>query len=256
MLRITRLATCGGLAVYSAGMCGRRSGLTLPRCPARAFYRQMPGYRTHDFTRLRTFCSQSRGDVPEGGNSDRKADVSVVGIPDPITWIRCNVHLFLVDLYYDLGVNSKDFERGVKQAFVHISSVMSQGKYFELIGMVSVEMIRYMEERCRPLSERHRQNLAVSMEDIILVLPEEVSVDFVQGRKFCTIAMRLWYLTTPDGPDDPEAVKIFRVAPGADGFPPKRVATAVYEFHCEIIKGGSEDWIVTTVWHWNWNAND
>ncbi|XP_077455085.1 m-AAA protease-interacting protein 1, mitochondrial-like [Stigmatopora argus] len=257
MLRLGRLATCGGLVASSAGTCGRSSGLTCngSRCPSRALNRKMTvaeGVATPisiASTVHRTFCSRP-------GGFDPQADVSVVGIPDQITWIRCKVHLFLVDLYYDLGVNSDDFERGVKQAFVHISNTMSQGKYFELIGMVSIEMIRYMEEKCRPLSERRKLNLAVSMDDIILVLPEDVSVVFAPGRKFCTIAMRVWYLTSPDGPDDPEGVKIFRVAPGTDGVPPKRVATAVYEFHRELTKGASEDWMVTTVWHWNWNTTD
>ncbi|XP_037129707.1 m-AAA protease-interacting protein 1, mitochondrial [Syngnathus acus] len=257
MLRISRLAACRWLAANSPEMCGRRSGLACSRsrCPVQGFSRQaqLKNSGKLAFAGHRTFCSQRGAD----GSSGRQPDISVVGIPDPITWIRCKVTLLLVELFFDLDVNSDDFERGVKQALVHISSLMSKGKYFELIGVVSVEMIRYIEERCQPLPQHHRQHLAVSMDDIIFVLPEDISVVFdSHGRKFCTIVMRLWYLTTLDGPEDPEGTRIFRVSPGPDGVRPKKVATAVYEFHREMTKGASQDWMVTTVWHWNWKPTD
>ncbi|XP_077383685.1 m-AAA protease-interacting protein 1, mitochondrial [Festucalex cinctus] len=258
MLRISRLAACRGVAASSSGMCGRRSSLTCsrPRCPARGFSRHRHlanGGRLTLVGHNRTFCSQPGADGLEGGSSGRQPDISVVGSPDPITWIRCKVILLLIEFYFGLDVNSDDFERGVKQAFVHISSLMSKGKYSKLIGVVSVEMIRYIEERCQALSQHHRQHLAVSIDDIIFLFPEDVSVVLdAHGRTFCTITMRLWYLTTLDGPDDPEATRIFRVSPGQDSVQPKKVATAVYEFHRELTKGASQDWMVTTVWHWNW----
>ncbi|XP_077432233.1 m-AAA protease-interacting protein 1, mitochondrial [Vanacampus margaritifer] len=259
MLRISRLAACRGLAASSSGLCGRRSGLTCsrPRCLARGFNNRHTQLANSGRLALvghnRMFCSQPGADGLEGGSSGRQPDISVVGIPDPITWIRCKVMLLLVDFYFDLDVNSDDFERGVKQALVHVASLMSKGKYFDLIGVVSVEMIRCIEERCQALPQHHRQHLAVSMDDIIFVFPEDVSVVFdTLGRTFCTITMRLWYLTTLDGPDDPEGTRIFRVSPGPDSARSKKVATAVYEFHRELTKGASQDWMVTTVWHWNW----
>lgn len=56
-----------------------------------------------------------------------------------------------------------------------------------------------------------------------------VVVGFFPGRKFCFVVMRFWILTTHNGPDDPEATKIFRVASSEDGSPQKKIVTAVYE---------------------------
>ncbi|XP_061531461.1 uncharacterized protein LOC133401945 [Phycodurus eques] len=216
-------------------MCGRGNGLmcSKPRCPARgSFNRQTQvtnGGRRLAFDGHKTFCSPTGAESPEGGSSGRQPDVSVVGIPDPITWIRCKVILLLVELCFDLDVNSNDFERGVKQVLkpefesriclcvsgVHVSSLMSKGKYCELIGVVSTE-----SDRCQPLSQHHRQHLAVFTDYIIFVLPQDVSVVVdTHGRKFCTVIMRLWHLTTLDGPDDPEGTRIFRVSPGPENHP-------------------------------------
>lgn len=51
----------------------------------------------------------------------------------------------------------------------------------------------------------------------------------VAGRKFCFVVMRFWILATHNGPDDPEATKIFRLASSEDGVPQKKIVTAVYE---------------------------
>lgn len=50
------------------------------------------------------------------------------------------------------------------------------------------------------------------------------------GRIFCFFVMRFWLLKTYNGPDDPEATKIFKVA--QDGHPQKKIVTAVYEWVC------------------------
>lgn len=150
-------------------------------------------------------------------------------------------------------MSSAEFERGVKQALIHVSNMMSSGRYHKLVGIVSNEMIDYVKTRCKSLTDAQRQHLAVTMDDIIFMLPEDVSVVFDRyGRKYCFIVMRFWFLSTYEGPDDPEGTKIFKVASSEDGSPEKKIVTAVYEFHRELTRGASPDWTVTTVWHWHW----
>ncbi|XP_039974640.1 m-AAA protease-interacting protein 1, mitochondrial [Xiphias gladius] len=276
MQRIVSLVACrelGGLAACRPGVCARkrgpaRSGQPVEHrqwagvCarPARTFAAE-PGAQGRRFCRRwfafagqqhRAFSSQPGADEPAGSSGGQPA-ITVVGIPDPITWIRCKVVMYLIDLYFELDLNSAEFDRGVKQALVHVSNVMSGGRYHELKGIVSNEMVEYVEKRCRSLTNSQRQQLAVTMDDIIFVLPEDVSVVFDQyGRKFCFIVMRFWILSTHEGPDDPEGTKIFKVGSSEDGSPQKKIATAVYEFHRELTRGASPDWTVTTVWHWHW----
>ncbi|XP_071326213.1 m-AAA protease-interacting protein 1, mitochondrial [Trachinotus anak] len=273
MQRIASLAACRDFAACKPGVCAWTRG---PGCrrqpvvhrrwagvcarPERPFSAE-PGAQGRGLCGRRVvfvgqthrlFCSQPGADKP-AGSSAGQPDVSVVGIPDPITWIRCKVIMHLIELYFELDVNSEEFHRGVKQALIHVSNVMSRGRYHELRGIVSKEMVEYIEKKCQSLTDAQRRQLAVTMDDVIFVLPEDVSVVFDQyGRKFCFIVMRFWLLSTHEGPDDPEGTKLFRVASGEDGSPQKKLATAVYEFHRELTRGASPDWVVTTVWHWHW----
>lgn len=261
-----------GLAARSPGLCAWKRGPTCAKHPA--FNKQWTGvclHLTRSFTeetgaqgrglcrrrvvfagqRHRLFSSQPGAEGPPEG----QPAISVVGIPDPITWIRCRVIIYLINLYFEFDINSVEFDRGVKQALVHVSSMMSSSSYHRLVGIVSREMIDYVEEKCSSLTEAQRKQLAVTLNDIIFSLPEDVSVVFdTHGRKFCYITMRFWFLSTHEGPEDPEGTRIFKVASSEDGSPQKKIVTAVYEFHRELTKGASPDWIVTTLWHWHWTA--
>lgn len=64
--------------------------------------------------KCRLFCSQAGAEQPPGSPAPQP-HVSVVGIPDPLTWIRCKVITLLIDLYFEVDVNSAEFHRGVKQ---------------------------------------------------------------------------------------------------------------------------------------------
>ncbi|XP_051262255.1 m-AAA protease-interacting protein 1, mitochondrial [Dicentrarchus labrax] len=270
MQRISGLAACrelGGLAAASPGVCAWRRGRTcskepaVPRrwaevCvrPARPFCGDSGAHGWRQCGRRVVFAGQThRLYSSQPGSSGGQPGVSVVGIPDPITWIRCRVVMYLIKLYFELDLDSVEFHRGIKQALVHVSSLMSSGRYHRLVGIVSTEMIEYVEQRCGSLTDAQRQQLAVAMDDIVFVLPEDVTVVFDQyGRKFCNVVMRFWLLTTNEGPDDPEGTRIFKVASSEDGGPQKKIVTAVYEFHRELTRGASPDWKVTTVWHWHW----
>lgn len=176
-----------------------------------------------------------------------------MGSPDPLTWLRCRLIIFLVDLYFEVDLASDEFYSGAKQALVQVSHLMSQGHFHRLKGLVSDEMMEYVETKTTALSKAQMKKLLVTADDIIFLLPEDIDVVFdAHGRKFCSIVMRFWFLTTLDGPEDPEAARIFKVAPREDGCPQEKVATAVYEFKRELTYGASPDWTVITVWHWHW----
>nr|XP_046254822.1 m-AAA protease-interacting protein 1, mitochondrial [Scatophagus argus] len=275
MQRIVRLASCrelSGLAGRSPDLCAWKRGRICSR--KSAMHRQWAEGCARPFSgesgaqgrrmcrqrfvmagqTLRQFSSEPGADGPQGNRSGQPA-ISVVGIPDPITFIRCKVIMYLTKLYFDVDINSVEFDRGVKQALVHVSNLMASGRYHRLVDIVSSEMMEHVEKKCRSLSDAQRQQLAVTMDDIVFVLPEDVSVVFDQyDRKFCFVVMRFWILSTHEGPDDPEGTKMFKVAPSKDGGPQKKMATAVYEFQRELTRGASPDWTVTTVWHWQWKA--
>ncbi|KAM6968076.1 m-AAA protease-interacting protein 1, mitochondrial [Aplochiton taeniatus] len=196
----------------------------------------------------RLYSTESEND---GKSSNSLPTISVIGIPDPITWIRNKAHMYLIELYYDLGITTVDFDNGVKQAFVHVSNMMSTGNTDALRGLLSKEMVEYADKRCKALTESQRQHLAISLEDIVFLLPEDVTLLFHHGKKDVYIIIRFWYLSTTDGPDDPESTKMFKVASSDQDSGSQKIVTAVYEFHRELTKGAAPDWTVTSIWHWH-----
>ncbi|CAK6959023.1 m-AAA protease-interacting protein 1%2C mitochondrial [Scomber scombrus] len=253
MQRISSLAAgleLGGLAACTPGVCTWKRSLTCRNSsskqlavhrlragvcvrPERPFGAQSQGLCRRDHVvfaghKHRLFSSQPGAQGPQESPGGQHG-ISVVGSPDPITWIRCKGIMWVIRVYFEIDIISAEFDRGVKQT------------------------VNYIEKKCQPLTKDQQQQLAVSMDDIIFLLPEDVSVVFDQyGRKFCFIVMRFWFLSTHEGPDDPEATKIFKVTPSDDGSPQKKIATAVYEFQTELTLGASPDWTVTTIWHWQW----
>ncbi|KAL6462157.1 hypothetical protein MHYP_G00285790 [Metynnis hypsauchen] len=183
-------------------------------------------------------------------STDHHPGISVVGTPDPITWIRNKVILALTELCFDLGL-SVEFDHGVKQAVFQVSTKVSKGRFEELRGLMSEEAAADVRRRYNTLTEVQRRHLAISLDDIVFLLPEDVSVvSDSRGRKFCSIIMRLWHLTSADVPEDPESTRIFRVDPSIGDGPPKKIITAVYEFHRELTAGADPSWTVTHIWHW------
>uniref|UniRef100_A0A8C5EHW0 Uncharacterized protein n=1 Tax=Gouania willdenowi TaxID=441366 RepID=A0A8C5EHW0_GOUWI len=152
------------------------------------------------------------GSEPPGSSGSRPA-VSVVGIPDPITWIRCKVIMYLIELYFEIDLNSEEFNRGIKQVNITKHHRGHRSHFIiEINTQITVLDKAYVEQKCKSLSAAQRRQLSVQIDDIIFLLPEDVSVVFDQyGRKFCFVVMRFWMLSSHEGPDDPEGTKIFKV---------------------------------------------
>ncbi|KAM9852403.1 m-AAA protease-interacting protein 1, mitochondrial isoform 2-T2 [Aulostomus maculatus] len=203
MRRLSSLVACRELAGLVASKralsCGRKPAVhrqTLEGCvrPERPFRRGLGEHGRVHFAgqNRRLFSSQSGGEGhPE--SSGRQPAVSVVGIPDFITWIRCKVILLFIELFFRQDVTSEEFERGVKQAVVHISDMMSRGQYAWMRRVVSKEMVKHIEERCKSLTKDQREQLAISVDDIIFVLPEDVSVVF-DDYAFWSLLVRFLFL--------------------------------------------------------------
>ncbi|KAI2654883.1 m-AAA protease-interacting protein 1, mitochondrial [Labeo rohita] len=142
--------------------------------------------------------------------------IKVVGTPDPIMWVRNRFILFLTELYFGLTF-SVEFDNGVKQAAVHVSAMLSKGKFDELRSVMSREAVDTVRKQC---------------------------------RKFLYITMRLWYLSSADVPEDPESTRIFKMDLTDEDDPQKKIITAVYEFYRELTTGADQEWTVTRIWHW------
>ncbi|XP_061076357.1 m-AAA protease-interacting protein 1, mitochondrial [Conger conger] len=193
----------------------------------------------------RHYCTRS----DKGPTSGSHPGISVVGTPNPISLIRNKIILFLIQLYLD--ISPVEFEKGAKQALVCVSNLLSHGKFEELRDVMSNEVVEHARKKYKTLTETERQNLAIASDDIIFLIPEDVSLFYdTGGRRFCYVVMRFWHLSGAEVPEDPEGSRIFKLSEAEGDGPPKRILTAVYEFHRELTHGAPPDWTVTGIWHW------
>ncbi|KAM9511435.1 LOW QUALITY PROTEIN: m-AAA protease-interacting protein 1, mitochondrial [Salvelinus alpinus] len=276
MQRFTCIATCrelGGLAkrsyLSSLAYPWNRTYSTMPQQPLCRSLTSIYTRTASPLGELTTLCShnllrqsgvfshQKYRQYGTESENERKRngghghhDITVIGIPDPLTWIWNKVHIYLI-LYFQLGINSVEFDNGIKPALVHVSTMMSNGNFEELRGVVSPEIVVYAQQRCKSLSETQRRHLAISLDNIIFILPEEVSIVFDNGIAVCAfIVVRFWHMSTADVPKDQESTKIFKMATTEEDGLQKKIVTAVYEFHWELTRGAEPDWTVTNIWHW------
>ncbi|XP_035812323.1 m-AAA protease-interacting protein 1, mitochondrial [Amphiprion ocellaris] len=184
---------------------------------------------------------------------EHKQKVVVVGIPNPFIWFRTRIYYFLIRTYFDKEFNIEEFAEGAKQAFSHVSRLLSQCQFEALEGLVAKDLIGKLEEKCSSLPSDYKKALSADPDEIMYTTPGDVGIFYDDnGRKFVSILMRFWYLTSAQLPDESmEGTRIFKVAIGDGEEEPetKRLLTAIYEFQREFTKGVPPDWTITRIEH-------
>ncbi|XP_066543088.1 m-AAA protease-interacting protein 1, mitochondrial isoform X2 [Hoplias malabaricus] len=187
----------------------------------------------------------------EGGRQYQK--VVVVGIPNPFVWFRTRIYYFLIRTYFDKEFNIEEFTQGARQAFSHVSCLLSQCQFDALEGLVAKDLIGKLKDKCADLPLSHKRALSADPDEIMYTTPGDVGIYYDDnGRKFVSILMRFWYLTSAHLPEDSmEGARVFQVAIGGDGEKPesKRLLTANYEFQREFTQGVTPDWTITRIEH-------
>ncbi|XP_041662220.1 m-AAA protease-interacting protein 1, mitochondrial [Cheilinus undulatus] len=177
--------------------------------------------------------------------------VMVVGITNPFIWFRTRIYYFLIRAYFDKEFSIEEFTEGAKQAFSHVSGLLSKCQFEGLEGLVAKDLIGKLEEKCNLLPTSYKKALSADPEEIMYTTAADVGIYYDDnGRKFVSILMRFWYLTSARLPDDTvEGTRIFQVAFGDGEEETKRLLTANYEFQREFTKGVTPDWTITRIEH-------
>ncbi|XP_028249736.1 m-AAA protease-interacting protein 1, mitochondrial [Parambassis ranga] len=187
------------------------------------------------------------------GDQTNNQKVVVVGIPNPFIWFRTRIYYFLIRTYFDNEFSIEEFTEGAKQAFSHVSRLLSRCQFTALEGLVAKDVIGKLEEKCSVLPSNYKKALSADPDEIMYTTPGDVGIFYDDnGRKFVSILMRFWYLTSAQLPDDSmEGTRFFKVAIKGEEREPetKRLLTAIYEFQREFTKGVPPDWIITRIEH-------
>ncbi|KAK5861566.1 hypothetical protein PBY51_022951 [Eleginops maclovinus] len=184
-----------------------------------------------------------------GGQQNQK--VVVFGIPNPFIWVRTRVYYFLIRAYFDKEFRIEEFTEGAQQAFSHVSRLLAKCQLDALEGLVAKDLIGKLEQKLNLLPSNYKKALSVELEEIMYTTPGDVGIYYDDdGRKFVSILMRFWYLTSARIPDDTmEGTRVFEVALGEGEPETKRLLTAHYEFQREFTKGVAPAWTITRIEH-------
>ncbi|KAJ7345481.1 hypothetical protein JRQ81_001431 [Phrynocephalus forsythii] len=173
-------------------------------------------------------------------------------VPNPLVWLRTRFYFFLIRAYFDQEFSLHEFTEGAKQAFTYVSRLISQCKYDLLEELVTKEVIQVLKEKLASLSENHKNALAAGMDEIMFTTAGDVGIYYDDsGRKFVSILMHFWYLSSADLPDElSEGPKIFFIGSGNE-IPKetKHLLSANYEFRREFTQGVKPDWTITRIEH-------
>ncbi|XP_073329744.1 m-AAA protease-interacting protein 1, mitochondrial [Pagrus major] len=186
------------------------------------------------------------------GGQKQHIKTRVLGIPNPFMVFRTKIYFFLIRAYFDKEFSIEEFTEGAKQAFSHVSGLLSQCKFEALEGLVAEDLIAKLEEKCNLMPSSHKEALSADVDEIMYTTTGDVGIYYDDnGRKFVSILMRFWYLTSARLPEGGlKGTRVFQVSFGSEQKPEtKTLLAANYEFQREFTQGVAPDWTITRIEH-------
>ncbi|XP_036966378.1 m-AAA protease-interacting protein 1, mitochondrial [Acanthopagrus latus] len=184
------------------------------------------------------------------GGQKQHQNMMVLGVPNLFILFRTKIYFFLIRAYFDKEFSIQEFTEGAKQAFCHVSRLLSRCQFEALEGLVAEDLIAKLQEKCSLLPSSHKKALSADFDDIMYTTTGDVGIYYDDnGRKFVSILMRFWYLTSARIPEDGlKGTRVFQVSFGSEQNPEtKTLLTANYEFQREFTQGVAPDWTITRI---------
>lgn len=181
----------------------------------------------------------------------QKTRMIILGFSNPINWVRTRIYAFLIWAYFDKDFSIAEFSEGAKQAFAHVSKLLSQCKFDLLEELVTKEVLQVLKEKVTSLSDNRKSALAADVDDIVYTSTGDISIYYDEkGRKFVNILMCFWYLTSADIPSESlSGASVFQVKLGNQNVETKQLLSASYEFQREFTQGVKPDWTIARIEH-------
>ncbi|KAM6177981.1 m-AAA protease-interacting protein 1, mitochondrial [Rhynchocyon petersi] len=181
----------------------------------------------------------------------QKTKMIILGVSNPINWVRTRIYAFLIWAYFDQDFSIAEFTEGAKQAFAHVSKLLSQCKFDLLEELVAKEVLHVLKEKVISLPDNHKNALSADIDEIVYTSTGDISIYYDEkGRKFVNILMCFWYLTSADIPSETvRGASVFQVKLGDQNVETKQLLSASYEFHREFTQGVKPDWTISRIEH-------
>lgn len=181
----------------------------------------------------------------------QKTKMIILGFSNPINWVRTRIYAFLIWAYFDREFSIAEFSEGAKQAFAHVSKLLSQCKFDLLEEFVAKEVLHVLKEKVTSLPDNHKNALAADIDEIVYTSTGDISIYYDEkGRKFVNILMCFWYLTSASIPSETiSGASVFQVKLGDQNVETKQLLSASYEFQREFTQGVKPDWTIARIEH-------
>ncbi|XP_054882569.1 m-AAA protease-interacting protein 1, mitochondrial-like isoform X2 [Poeciliopsis prolifica] len=153
-------------------------------------YRRLPSSFTlarfvfnQNLVRSQRCCLVRAGSLPasrayssERDQNHPKPKVVVFGIPNPFIWIRTRICYFLIRTYLDEEFSIEEFTQGAKQAFSHVSRLLSRCQFEALEGLVAKDLVRKLKQKCGSLPCSYQRALCAEPQDMMYTMLGDMAV--------------------------------------------------------------------------------
>ncbi|XP_055967739.1 m-AAA protease-interacting protein 1, mitochondrial [Sorex fumeus] len=196
-------------------------------------------------------CPRRSYSTEEQPPQRQKTKMIILGFSNPINWVRTRIYAFLIWAYFDQEFSIAEFSEGAKQAFAHVSKLLSQCKFDLLEELVAKEVLQVLKEKVTSLPDNHKNALAADIDEIVYTSTGDISIYYDdKGRKFVNILMCFWYLTSAKIPNETiSGASVFQVKLGDQNVETKQLLSASYEFQREFTQGVKPDWTIARIEH-------
>ncbi|XP_043301997.1 m-AAA protease-interacting protein 1, mitochondrial isoform X2 [Cervus elaphus] len=137
---------------------------------------------------LPTFPSYPRRtySTEEQPQQRQKTKMIILGFSNPINWVRTRIYSFLIWAYFDQEFSITEFSEGAKQAFAHVSKLLSQCKFDLLEELVAKETLRVLKEKVTSLPDNHKNALAADIDEIVYTSTGDISIYYDEKGSLLT----------------------------------------------------------------------
>ncbi|KOB73376.1 Uncharacterized protein OBRU01_10859 [Operophtera brumata] len=121
----------------------------------------------------------------EDQGKNKKRVPKLVLVENPFIWIKTKIYFRLLRFLWDPGFDENEFKFGTKQAISKITSLISDGQYPELNGLLTkAARLSLIRELDRNWNIQKRSLLALKRDDIQISSPRKVYFVRIGGELF------------------------------------------------------------------------
>ncbi|XP_027629420.1 m-AAA protease-interacting protein 1, mitochondrial isoform X2 [Tupaia chinensis] len=121
-------------------------------------------------------CALRSYSTEEQPQPRQKTKMIILGFSNPINWVRTRIYSFLIWAYFDKEFSIAEFSEGAKQAFAHVSKLLSQCKFDLLEELVAKEVLHILREKITSLPDNHKNALAADIDEIVYTSTGDISI--------------------------------------------------------------------------------